>query len=147
LNVYITSLLEQRYRDELEELLYFNPQQAQLRKGIIATVERYGSPRIVEEAGRLRIKLDRLDEVQTLYAMVRAGPVPTLAGAIVYTRAADDAFEILHIVVKQQYALSSQRAEPGVALLLVEEVAHIAHRVRGIRSVRLAYNDSFILPF
>jgi hypothetical protein len=146
MNVYITSLVEQKYRDDLEELLYFNPQQSRYRNAIVKMVERYGSPRILERDGYLRLQLDRLEEVQTLYAMVRVDSIPTLAGAVVYARTQDGGLEILHIVVKQQYAMSSQGCNPGVALSLIEEVARTARKVRGIGYVRLAYNGVRVLP-
>lgn len=145
MRVYITSLLDKDHSDDLEQLLYFHPQQEHFRQNIIACVEKYGSPQIIERDGGLRIQLELLKEVQTLYAIAQNGQARKLAGVVVYTRIQDGDLEIVHIVVKDEYTMKGKKAKDEVAAMLIEEVCRIARRIHGVHSVRLAYNRGRII--
>ena len=145
MRIYITSLLDKRNLDDLEQLLYFHPQQERFRQNIIACVEKYGSPQIIERDGGLRIQLELLKDVQTLYAIAQNGKTKNLAGAVVYTRLPDGDLEIVHIVVKDEYTMKGKNAKNEVTSMLIEEVCRIARRIHGVHSVRLAYNRGRII--
>lgn len=145
MKICITSLLGTRHADDLEQLLYYHPQQSRFRQNIIASLEQYGSPRIVEINGGLRIQLELLKEVQTLYAIAQDGKGKDLAGVVVYTRAQDGNLEVVHIVVKDEFTLQGKYAKVEVASMLIEAVCRIAHQIQGVHSVRLAYDRGRIV--
>lgn len=145
MKICITSLLGKRHADALEQLLYFHPQQSRFREDIIASVERYGSPRIVESNGGLRIQLELLGDVQSLYAMAERGKTRRLVGAVVYTRASGGVLEVLHIVVKDEFTIQGRNAKNEVTAILIEEVCRIARQIQGVHSVRLAYDRGSIV--
>jgi hypothetical protein len=137
MEIRVTSLIPSDYRDELEQLFFFNSQQATHRSSIVRSVEKYGSPRLVERLGGLRIEIPRAAEAQTLYAIADAPQGPLLAGVVVYTRFSNDELEILHMAVDSTEGPDS--IGKPVARILVEELCRIARRVKGIRSIRLPY--------
>jgi hypothetical protein len=141
----LTSMLGPEHADELEELLFFHPQQGRFRRNITASVEKYGSPRIVEKNGGLRIQLRLLEDVQTLYAVAREDDWQELAGALVYTRTEPRTLEILHIVVKDEYTLQGKRSEQGLTFLLIEELCRIGRMIQGIQFVSLAYDRGRVI--
>ena len=145
MDLFLTSRLGKEHADELEALLFFHPQQDRFRRNIIASVEKYGSPRIIETNGNLRIQLQLLQDVQSLYALARNGEDQELAGALVYTRPEAQTLEILHIVVKDDYTLNGRQADRGLTFLLIEELCRIGRMIRGIHFVRLAYDRGRVI--
>jgi len=137
MNLSLTSKLGKEHADELEELLFFHPQQGRFRRNIIASVEKHGSPTVIERNGGLRIQLQMLQDVQTLYALARDGERQQLAGALVYTRTEPQTLEILHIVVKDEYTMTGKQADGGLTFLLIEELCRIGRMIQGILFVRL----------
>ena len=137
----ITSLLGPGYLPSLEDLLFSHPHQHRFTNNIVDCVERYGSPTIVLRNNGLRIDLPRLADVQTLYALVDHD----LVGIIVYTRTSNAALVVLHIVVREDYTLNGVNANDGIAVELVDAVCSVGHQIRGIQSVRLAYNRGTVI--
>jgi hypothetical protein len=103
-SITFTSVLGRRHRQELEKLLFFNPGQHRVRAAILEAIEKYGIPKVVEEQGWLRVRLDSGREVQTLFAMSLAGLSPKLAGVMVYTRLEVETILLLHMAVARDYA-------------------------------------------
>jgi hypothetical protein len=142
--VTFTSVLERRYRRELERLLFLNPGQHRVRSAILEAVEQYGLPRVVEEHGRLRVRLDSGREVQTLFAIGHSGLRPRLAGVMVYTRLETHIILLLHIAVAGDYASQGVYGRQRVALQLVDRLRKIARQVKGLRSIRLMLGNGKI---
>jgi hypothetical protein len=132
-----TSVLERRHRRELERLLFLNPGQHRVRSAIIKAVEQYGIPRVVEEQGRLRVRLDSGREVQTVFAIGHTALRSILAGVIVYTRLETQIILLMHMAVTGEYASRGCYGGQNLALQLVERLRTIARQVRGVRTVRL----------
>lgn len=140
IKVKVTSLLGEEHRDDLEQMLFFHPQQGRFRRNIIDSVAKYGTPQLVEQQGGLRVHLPGLPDVQSLYAVSTDQPKPKLLGAVVFTRTAADELEILHIVGRHEHTFSGSHGTDSVAFPLVGELCRIARRVKGIHAVRLAYD-------
>jgi hypothetical protein len=132
-----TSVLGRRHRQELEKLLFFNPGQHRVRAAILEAIEKYGIPKVVEEQGWLRVRLDSGREVQTLFAMSHAGLSPKLAGVMVYTRLEVETILLLHMAVARDYASRGRFGREMLALRLVERLRAIARQVKSVRAVRL----------
>ncbi|HZR21629.1 MAG TPA: hypothetical protein VFE51_30380 [Verrucomicrobiae bacterium] len=136
----LTSSLGKEHAEELEKLLFFHPQQGRFRRNIIANVERHGSPKIIESDRSLRIQLQLLAHVQSLYALALNGARQELVGALVYTRPEAQTLEILHLVVRAEYTLFGSQANRGLTFLLIEELCRIGRMIRGVHFVRLPYS-------
>ena len=145
INIEVTSVLASEYLDDLQNLLFFHPQQARFRRSISDSIAKHGSPQIVELQGHLRIELAGLPGVQSLYAVSADPKHQQLLGAVVYTRRILDELEILHIVARHDHTLAGGGSEDSVAFLLVEELYRIARQVKGVRAVRLAYDRGKVI--
>lgn len=139
LQIRVTSLLDSRFHDALEALLFFNPQQGNWRRRIVASVEKYGNPMLVERHGGLRIEMPGAPDSQTLYALAESSRFAELAGLLSFNRNNDSEFEILHLAVRFEYTIAGGMDENSVAFLLVRELRHIARQVKGIQAIRLPY--------
>ncbi len=119
------STLVRHHFGDLDAILFSHLQQGRFYRGIVKIAERYGQPAIVERNGGLRIQLERLEDVQTLYAVVRGGEAEELVGVIVYTRSTDGVLEILHCAVKGEYAMRGPKGNLEVMSRLMEELRGI----------------------
>ena len=132
-----TSVLGSKHRRELEKLMFLNPGQHRVRAAILEVIEKYGIPKVIEEQGRLRVRLESGREVQTLFAMGHARLNPKLAGVMVYTRLDVETILLLHIAVAKDYASRGRFGLQRLTLRLVERLRAIARQVKGVRAVRL----------
>ena len=75
-----SSILKPKYRQELEQLLFFNSAQHAAHSAIVDSIEMFGEPIVDIDGGRLRVNVKKLDEVQTLFVFDE----DKLAGILVY---------------------------------------------------------------
>jgi len=140
-NIEICSTLDQTYREALEDLLFFNPQQPIVRSQIVRAVERYGMPQITSDNGLLRVKVERLPEVQTLYAMNLRPDPAMLIGVMVYVRANEEDVILLHISVHHEYSAMGPRSNGLLVLTLLSTLRSICRRVKGVRNILFSYDS------
>ena len=137
-----TSALDKIHREPLEELMFFHPQQGRLASSLISIIEQQGSPSIIEQDGKLRIEIPRIQSVQTLFAIIDGVLQWELVGMVTYARITPDELTVLHIAVKDEYTVHGSKGDQMVAYHLLEELRRIGHHIKGIQGVRLAYRRS-----
>ena len=120
-------------REALERLMFFNHRQRQAETAITRAVERFGSPTIVADAGRLRVAVGAGAEVQCLFAIEHGRRSDALAGMVVYLRTSVDEILILHIAVADRYG----RKGLEVVSALVRTVRAAAERLRGVERLTM----------
>ncbi len=141
-----TSVLGLEYREDLEELLFFNPQQRKALTGINHSISEYGVPNVIETAARLRISVEGLPESQTLFALDYSEEVPILAGVMVYMRTDPENLVLLHIAVKEDYSRSGIYGDEMLVLRFMTQLRDIARRIKGIRAITLKYSSGLVIP-
>ncbi len=141
-----TSVLGLEYREDLEELLFFNPQQRKALTGINHSIAEYGVPNVVETAGRLRISVEGLPESQTLFALDYSEEIPILAGVMVYMRTDPENLVLLHIAVKEDYSRSGIYGDEMLVLRFMTQLRDIARRIKGVRAITLKYSSGLVIP-
>ena len=134
-----TSLLKQEYEKELEQLLFFNPGQSSMLEAIVDAVERFGSPSIVVKNGHLGINVEKLDGVQTLFAL----DDNRLVGILVYSRLSTDSLTVIHIVVDQDYSSDGKFAKNMLVMRMLELLRNCGRQIRGVKTIRIicGYNQ------
>lgn len=137
LAIQFSSTLGRQYKNDLEQLLFFNPQQYDVQAGIVESIARYGQPRIVIEEERLRVCVAGLPEVQTLFALTE--PARELIGAMVYVRSDRETLVLLHVGIKEDFTLAGERAEAMVLVQLLAKLREIARRLKGVEAIMLMY--------
>ncbi len=140
----ITSRLGAEHRAALEELLFFNRLQSALRTRIAETIERYGQPQIVVRDGVLRVELEGIPQVQTLFAVAPAGSAAEPIGVAVFLRESEERFVIVHIGVAEQFSAAGGRANDHVFFHLLNAIRDAARRTRGVRSIDLFYGQGVV---
>jgi hypothetical protein len=85
-----TSVLPPSRYEELANLMFFNLQQHRVRDDIVNAIERYGMPEIVASGHSLRFSVEKLGEVQTLYALEGDSGMGRLVGTLLYARVSDE---------------------------------------------------------
>jgi hypothetical protein len=137
-DIAFSSRLSIAYRIALENLLFFNGQQARVRNRIVESIESYGLPEIVDSDETLRIRLAGRDDAQSLFAL--AGETqPDLVGAVVYVRDRPERFVVVHIAVDDAHSSGGVGAGQQVLLRMLIAVRAAATVTAGVRMVDFFY--------
>ena len=133
-----TSTLTPEYGEELERLMFFNPGQQTALAAIVDSLERFGSPSVYDDDGYLRVKVEKLDEVQALFAM----DGDRLVGVLVYSRVLLERLTVIHIAVGQDYSSHGKFAQRMLELL-----RNSARRIKGVETIRIMCSDNQIRDY
>jgi hypothetical protein len=123
--------------------MFFNPGQQIALSAILNSLDTFGSPSVYVDGGRLRIKVEKLDEVQTLYAL----DDDTLVGVMIYSRILLERFTVIHIAVDQDYSSYGKFARKMLVMRMLELLRNSARRIKGVETIRLICNGSQIRDF
>lgn len=130
-----TSSLGATYRDALEELLFFNPGQANALGSIMDAVEIYGTPELYLEDDLLRVRVEKLVEVQSIFAL----DGERLAGMLLYARSDLQNLVVPHIAVAGDYSAQGPQADSLLVMRLLDTLRGSARRIKGIKRISLLY--------
>jgi hypothetical protein len=126
-----TSILKPDYSEELEQLMFFNSGQQAALAAIMDSLETFGSPSVYVEGGSLRVKVEKLDEVQTLYAL----DDDTLVGVLVYSRISLERLTVIHIAVNEEYSAHGKLAHNMLVMRMLELLRNSARRIKGVKTI------------
>ena len=128
-----TSILTPEYGEELERLMFFNPGQQSAHAAIVDSLEKFGSPSVYTDCGCLRVKVEKLDEVQTLFAL----DGDRLAGVLVYSRDQPEHLTMIYIAVDQDYCSHGKYAQKMLVIRMFELLRSSARLIKGVKSIRI----------
>ena len=135
----LSSELASAFRDELERIVFFNPEQQSVTGHLVASVHRFGAPSIVEEQDRLRFRVSALGMLQTLYAFDETDGESRLVGAAMFTRDGPATIAVLHLALHEDYTARGKWAGAAVVGRLLGAIRGAALRTHGIRRLRIPY--------
>ena len=138
-----TSVLSPEYFEALEQLMFFNPGQQTALATILDSLETFGSPSVYVDSGRLRVKLEKLDEVQTLFAL----DDDALVGVLIYSRLLIERLTVIHIAVDHDYSSYGKFAKNMLVIRMLELLRNSARRIKGVKTIRMMCNDNQIRDF
>jgi hypothetical protein len=138
-NIRISSRLGRAFRDELERIVFFNPEQGLITPALIKLVRRQGVPAIVEDGDHLRFRVDAFGMVQTLYAIDSTAEPERLVGLVMFTRVRRSNMVVLHLAVHEDYSSQGRWASEAVVAQLFGAVRNASLRTRGIKTLRILY--------
>jgi hypothetical protein len=124
-------------RAALEALVFFNSCQDRYATCIAEAVERFGSPEIVADGDRLRVRVSELDDAQSLFAIEAATGRPL--GLAVYIRPDLEHITVVHLSVSAEYTSRGPKAAEQLLLRLLREVRRSTRRMKGVRRLELFY--------
>lgn len=128
-----TSVLNSGYNDELERLMFFNPGQESALASILESIDNYGSPIVYIENERLRVKVDKLNDVQTLFALNQ----DALVGVLIYSRITPECLTIIHLAVDEDYSSTGKFSHKMLVLRMLELIRNNARRIKSVETIRL----------
>ncbi len=135
----VSSQLSASHREELERIVFFNPDQGLVTAPLLASVHRYGVPTIVEEDGCLRFRVEAYGPLQTFYAFDDSATPARLAGVAMFTRENRVSIVVLHLAAHEDYTAKGRWANAWVVPQLVAAIRDACLRTRGIRALRILY--------
>ena len=138
-----TSTLTPEYGEELERLMFFNPGQQTALAAIVDSLERFGPPNVYADGGCLRVRVEKLDEVQTLFAM----DGDTLVGVLVYSRILLERLTVIHIAVDQDYSSHGKFAPNMLVMRMLELLRNSARRIKGVETIRIMCSGNQIRDY
>lgn len=138
-----TSALQREYSDALEQLMFFNPGQQSALAAIVDSVEMFGTPSVYADGDRLRVKVAKLQDVQTLFALAEN----SLVGVLVYSRVDASCLAVIHLAVDQDYSTRGRFAEQMLVMRMLQVLRSSARRIKGIETVRMLYGGNRVRDF
>jgi len=145
LDLILTSILPNSYRNDLESLMFFHPHQQFLSSSIVESIDSYGIPKINVTDGNIGIHIDNLQGVQSLFALAAGDDRPELLGVMIFTRISTDTVILLHMVVRDDYSSIGPHKEAMVGLQMVEALRKLAASLRGVQWIRILYGKGSTL--
>ena len=134
-----SSVLPVSFRGELERIVFFNPEQNLVSAPLLASVERYGVPSIIEDGDCLRFRVRAFGLLQTLYALDETDELPRLVGVAMFTRESASSILILHLAAHEDYTSQGKCADVAVVAQLVAAIRVASMHTHGIRTLRILY--------
>jgi len=124
-------------RPALESLVFFNTCQERVTACIADAIEKFGAPEIVADRDRLRIGMQNLRDVQSLFAVDSTSGRPV--GVAVYAWQDIEHVTVMHLSIAAEFASGGPRAGEQLLLRLLREVRRSTRRVKGARRLELYY--------
>ena len=133
-----TSTLKSDYIEELERLMFFNPGQHSALPVIVDALEQFGPPNVYTSDGCLRVKVEKLDEVQTLYAIDE----DKLVGVLIYSRIILERLTVIHIAVHPDYSSSGTYADSMLVMRMLKLLRNSARCIKGVKTIRVICSEN-----
>jgi hypothetical protein len=136
-NIRFASFVAAVERRHLEALVFFNATQQRVLNGIVDAIEKFGAPEIVEEGGKLRVRVAGNTEAQSLFAVDAASGRPL--GMAVYLRSDLESMAVLHLGIAEEFTTDGPRSGEHLLLRLVRELHRSSRRLKGVRRMEVVY--------
>ena len=139
--ILITSRLGEDFREDLEQVMFFNPKQDYAENAIRNCVQHYGVPEIITENGYLRIWFESFSIAQTLFLIDRTESEDILAGMIVYVRDGAEDMSVLHVAIAGNYIQQGPVTTARLVWDLLRHVIESASQISGVKNIKLVYGN------
>jgi hypothetical protein len=134
------SSLPDRYLHDLEQLVFFNERQRDVRSRIMELLEQYGVPQMVLEQHNLSVGLAQRPDAQTMFLLSDESDEAELLGFALYLRDTPDTLTVIHVAVLDGIT-TEDGTDPLLAIRLLHHLRILARRIRGIRWIRVLYGE------
>jgi hypothetical protein len=132
-----TSYVGAAHRSRLEALVFFNASQTRVLDGIVDAIERFGSPEIVQEGDRLRVRVAGETGAQALFAVEGHSGKPL--GFAVYLRSDLEKIVVMHLGIDKEFSAGGPQSETHLLFRLLRELRRSGRRLKGVRRLEVAY--------
>lgn len=133
------SEISSEYIDDLRSLLFFNAEQQKVADGIVASIEKYGLPKIDDDGTKLKVSVEKVPEIQAIYAYRKYENIDELVGVMLFFRESVDCISLVHIAVKENYSISSSKGESMLTLEMLYRLKDIARHLKKVEYLSIYY--------
>jgi hypothetical protein len=141
--IYFTSHVSIKHQAALEKILYFNALQNRYRDVINTSIQQYGQPKLTIEDGRIRLYMETLEDIQSIFAMDGETEDSSVLGVLLYHRVEYEGLIILHIAIDEQCSFEGEYSNEFIVMRLILQLKTIAKNIRGVKKIKIAYNGNF----
>lgn len=134
MEIVFTSELRKHYRDQLENLFFFNVEQTKFHAAIEETIQVLGVPEIHKNRDSLSIHLPNFPDAQCLFALDKT---EKLLASMVYFRSETSELEVFHIALLKK-TLSEQQCM-HLLFKCFKTMKKIAKQINGVKWLVLPY--------
>jgi hypothetical protein len=131
---HLLSHLDLSYRDELDQLFFFNPRQSKVKDQVLHSIARYGSPEIQAVGQKITLGIRNIQGAQALFIL--AGKKKLLQGVLVYIRE-NDRLVVLYLALNPACTANWQSSCASL-VCITQALRSIALQISGINFVELA---------
>lgn len=136
--IHLHSSIPEEYRQELEDLFFFNPKQAMVRDRVRQHVERYGTPAICCREGLVSLELSRVDHAQALFIMRDKDP-EELIGILLYVREGA-CLKVLYMALTPD--CTTDWCTSGLVISQVlDQLRRLARNIKGVCQIEFALDN------
>ncbi len=132
------SIIDEKYFEQLENMIFFNSQQKRYIDEIINSVSKFGTPRIIKTSKGIMIQLDNVVEVQNIFVLDDLEK--ELIGLVLYYRESFSTVTLLHIAINDSFNSLSYSNDLVVPRIIVELYKRLK-LVKGIEFMKILYSD------
>jgi len=134
-SIHLHSSIAEEYRQEIEDLFFFNPKQAVVRERVRQHVERYGMPAIRCHDGRASLELGLVEHAQTLFILAGEDP-EKLIGVLLYVREGD-CLRVLYLALSPDCTADWGSSCPVISCLF-DRLRRLARNIKGVRQIKFS---------
>ena len=146
--IHLTSKLDADYRNNLDELFYFNRNQLRYVDRINKSIEDYSKPVVIEENGEVALVFEKQDLGQTLYILDDDSTAEdaALIGVIMYVRDSVNTITIVHIALHETCKIIYKQDNVNILAIILNRIFEQFSKLKGLEKVRIYYiNKEFRL--
>lgn len=134
-----SSEISSDFKEQLASLLFFNIEQRNVAEGIIASIEKYGLPHIEDDSNKLKVSVEKVQEIQSIFAYDESAGSKDLVGVMLFFRETEDCVTLLHIAVKENYTFRTSQGESLLAVELLFKLKDIARHLKKVEYLSIYY--------
>ncbi len=133
--LYLCSSISKEYREELEEIFFFNPKQKLVAEKVKNHVQAYGLPSIRSTGDHISLQLSKVQYVQTLFIMMNGNP-SKLTGALLYVRE-EKQLKVLYFVLNPENTLN-WHTSCSIISDVIDLLKNVARCIKGVEQIQIA---------
>lgn len=131
-----TTSLPSIYKNDLEQLFFFNPQQQRYYNQIVNMVEAFGQPYINLGNEEVQLKMDGHPELTNLFALHGE----RLVGVALFDQFVSKTLSVLHIALDSDYTVHGNYKKQQLMDAYLQEFLRIAKASHTIEKISIGYS-------
>jgi hypothetical protein len=132
--IHLCSRLDMIYREELEQLFFFNPRQSKVQDQVRKTVAQYGPPEIQDDGRSITLGIRNIQCAQALFILYGKERAHLL-GALVYVRK-KERLKVLYLALKPIFTIT-WRDSCTLLIFVINALREVARSIRGVDTIEL----------